>query len=197
MSRASAAWLHHQPFPPRNRAGKKTGKVTGLLVTMDRREHELDRPLGGKPFSFQRIGKAETTNCDVGTGGAATIKLLVHVLTFAEHDIGRQQRNLLRHMLGMQVRGADLDQFHTEFARSKPGKRQLKLRIRKEKQAFSAKRLAVRLKSLLGAGAGSGSHSINLVSRHIEMISGCLQPKRGSFGTERERGKQCLGATLG
>ena len=48
----------HQPRAPHQRTGEQFGEIGGLLVALDRREQQLDRPFGGEALGLQRIGEA-------------------------------------------------------------------------------------------------------------------------------------------
>ena len=58
---------------PAQRAAKEFGQVCGLLITLDGREHQLNRPLGGQALRLQRIGQAQAADHDVGRGGVAAV----------------------------------------------------------------------------------------------------------------------------
>ena len=68
--------LDLQPCAADERTGEQLGEIAGLLVALDRREQELDRPLGGDAFGFERIGEAKAADDDVGLRGAAAVELL-------------------------------------------------------------------------------------------------------------------------
>ena len=82
------------------RARKKFGEVARLLVALDRREQQFDRPFRGQAFGLERIGEAEAADHEVGACGAAAIELTVDVLALAEPRRRRQQLQLLRHDAG-------------------------------------------------------------------------------------------------
>src|ERR1700742_67858 len=73
-----------QSRPPDQRAREQFGEVAGLLVALDGREDEFDRPFGGDALRLQRIGKAETADHEIGPRIAAAVELTVDVLSFAE-----------------------------------------------------------------------------------------------------------------
>ena len=47
------------------RPREQLGQVAGLLEALDRREHQLDRPLGREAFRFERVGKSEPADDEV------------------------------------------------------------------------------------------------------------------------------------
>jgi len=66
---------HRQPHAPRQRAGKQFGEIPGLVVSLYRGEQQLDRPLRGEPFRFQRIGQTQAANHQVGLCSPTPIQL--------------------------------------------------------------------------------------------------------------------------
>ena len=91
----------HQLHASHQRARKQFGKVAGLLVALDRREHQFNRPLGRHALSFQRIRKAKSTDNQIGFIGAAAVELTIHVLAFAQSCLCGQHREFLCEMLAM------------------------------------------------------------------------------------------------
>ncbi len=116
---------------------KQLGEVGGLLVALDRREHQFDRPFGRHALGLQRIGEAEPAHHEIGPRGAAAVELPVDVLPFAQRDVRRQQLEFLGEMLAMQIGRADLDQLHRQFARQKARQRNFELRIGKQEDALA------------------------------------------------------------
>ena len=71
------------------RAGENLGEITGLLVTLDWREGEFDRPFGNPAFGFEWIGQTQTANDEIGFRLAATIDLDVDILALRNRHPGR------------------------------------------------------------------------------------------------------------
>jgi hypothetical protein len=133
------------------RAGKQLGQVGGLLVAVDGREDQLDGPLGGQAFGFQRVGQAQAADGDVGAEGAAAVELAVHILAFAQRGAGGQPGQFLRQVLAVQEGRAHLGELHAQFTRQEAGDGQFKLRIRKEEDALASQRFALAGQRSLGA----------------------------------------------
>ena len=92
------------------------GQIGCLLIAVDGREHQLDRPLGGQAFGLQRVGQAQAAHGEVWPFGAAAVQLALHVLAFAQLGAGRQPGQLLRLVLAVQVGRAHLGQPHAQLA---------------------------------------------------------------------------------
>ena len=88
--------LGHQPGPAHERPREQLGEIGGLLVALDRREHQFDRPFGRQAFGLERIGETEAAHHEIGPRGAAAIELPLDVLAFAQQGAGRQQRAVRR-----------------------------------------------------------------------------------------------------
>jgi hypothetical protein len=70
-----AAWSGLQQRAPRERPREQFGEIGRLLVALDRREQQLDRPLGGQALGLQRVGEAEAADDEVGPCRAAAVEL--------------------------------------------------------------------------------------------------------------------------
>ena len=56
-------------------AGEEGGEIACLFVEVDRGKDELDGPFRAEAFGLERVGEAEATDCQIGAGGAAAVKL--------------------------------------------------------------------------------------------------------------------------
>ena len=74
--------LQFQAVGTANGTGEEAGKITRLLVEMNRGKHQFDGPFGCEPFCFQRVGKAQATDREIGPCGAGTVELQIDVLSF-------------------------------------------------------------------------------------------------------------------
>lgn len=102
---------------------QKLGQITGLLVALDRREDELDRPFRRQAFHLKRVGKAQAADGDIRALVVATIKLLIDILTFAHQHIVRQRVEFRRHQRLVQEGGAHFQGDHAKLGMKKAGKR--------------------------------------------------------------------------
>ena len=114
-------------FATAQRPGEQLRKVTGLVDAVNRTEHQLNRPFGGDSLCLQRIGQTHAADHEIGATVADAIQLQLDVLTF--HDWGPlgQESQLFGHLLPVQVRRSDLDQFHAALPLQKSGQGQLQL----------------------------------------------------------------------
>ena len=149
-------------------------------------EDQFNRPFGGKPFGFQRVGKTKAAHGQIGAGGAGARQLLVDILAFGNHRPLGQQRQFRCQQIPVQERGTHLDGSHAAFAGQEPGQRNLQLAVGKEEHRFSAKRFACGGDGFCGTGAGCGGDGVEYSLRHAEFIGDGLQPKGGPFGPERK-----------
>jgi hypothetical protein len=83
--------LDFQQRAAAQRTGEEPGEIARLLEAVDRAEQQLDRPFRRRPFGFERIGEAEAADHEIGRGGAAAVKLPIHVLALAELRLLGQQ----------------------------------------------------------------------------------------------------------
>jgi hypothetical protein len=98
MSRALAA-LGDKPHTAVEWAREEFCKVGGLVVTLDRREHQFDCPLGRHAFGFQWIRQTEAAYDQVGLNCAASINLIFNVLAFGDLNTCRHHRHLFGKVL--------------------------------------------------------------------------------------------------
>ena len=63
-----------EALAPVERSREQGGEVAGLVVAVDRREDELDRPLRRKAFGFERIREPEPADHQVRRRGAAAVR---------------------------------------------------------------------------------------------------------------------------
>ena len=61
-----------------------SARSAGLLVALDGREQQLDRPFRRQALRLQRIGQPQAADDQVRTRGAAAVELLLDVLALAE-----------------------------------------------------------------------------------------------------------------
>ena len=99
------------------------GEVARLVVTVDRREHEFDRPFGGEAFRLERIGEPKAADHEIRLLGTAAVQLALHVLPFAEPRAGGQLADFLGEVLALQIGRSDLDGLHAEFERGEARRR--------------------------------------------------------------------------
>ena len=64
------------------RPHKEASQITRLVVALNRRENEFDRPFGRVAFGFKRICETQTTHNKIRRSGAAAIKLRFNILAF-------------------------------------------------------------------------------------------------------------------
>ena len=169
------------------RPREQLGEVAGLLVALDRREDEFDRPLRGEALRLERIGEAEAAHDEIRVRCAAAIELTVDVLAFAELDARRQQLQLCGEVPLVQVGRADLDQLHPQFAREEASERNLELRVGEEEHALPGELEAVSRDGLPGPLDAGGCHLVEALRRNIPGTRGRLQPRRGAIRAQRER----------
>ena len=122
---------------------EQLGEIAGLLVALDRREDELDRPLGGHPLGLERVGQAQTADHQVRPVGGAAVELTFDVLALAEARFRGQQGQLFGQVLTVQEGGADLDRRHAQLARQEARDRRLKLGIGEEEDPLAGQTVAV------------------------------------------------------
>jgi len=117
-------------FPPgtRRRFLRQIGR---LLVSLNWREDQLDRPLGGHALCLERVGEAEAAHNEIGHCRATTVELPFHILAFAERHARWQQRQLGGKMGAVQIGATDFNQLHRQLAPEKPRQRHLELRVGK------------------------------------------------------------------
>ena len=95
------------------RPGEELGQVGRLLVALDRREDQLDRPLGRQALGLERIGEAQAADDEVGRGGAAAVELALDILAFGQQRCRRAAGRVpAARMLTVQIGRADLDELH-------------------------------------------------------------------------------------
>ena len=109
-------------------------------------------------LGLEWIGETKPAHHKVGPRGAAAIELQVDVLPFGQRDIDRQQLELLGEMLAMQIRRADFDQPHRQFARQKPRQRNFELGVREQENAAAGELIAIRRERTCRAGAIGPRH---------------------------------------
>ena len=143
---------------------------------MDRREDELDRPLGRHPLGLQRIGEAEAADRQVGAGGAGAVELAVDVLPFRDHRAFRDQREVRFHQVAVQEGRADLDRDHAAFGGEEAGERDFQLAVREEEDAAAVQRLSHPGDGGGGAGAGGGCYRLEPLVRHAEGVGDGAEP---------------------
>jgi hypothetical protein len=74
------------------RAREQFGEIGCLLVALDRREDQLDRPLGGQALGLQRVGEAKAADDEIRPSGATAVELRVDVLALDDVGALGQQR---------------------------------------------------------------------------------------------------------
>jgi hypothetical protein len=131
------------------RPREELGKIGRLIEAMDRREDQLDRPLGPQTLGLQRIGQTQTADREIGAILAQPIELPFEILTLGEAHAFGQEAHLLGHELTIEERRTHLDQLHAAFALQEARERDLELRIREEADALALKGLAMMRKSAL------------------------------------------------
>src|SRR6185295_11393019 len=192
----SCMTLSHQLRSPHQRPCKQLGEIGGLLVALDRREDQLDRPLGRDTFRFEGIGETQPADHQIGTSVATAIELLVDILPFTQQNVRRQQVEVRTEVLAVDIGTADFEQLHRQFLGQETGERHFELRVREEKNAPASELISkwdkrtsgaftCRMRDLLkynGIGSPGGR------SR--------LEPARGALGPKWEVGDQPGSATL-
>ena len=108
--------LDLQQVAANKRPREEFGEIARLLITLDRREDELDRPLGREALRLQRISKTKATNDEIGTRCATAIELPVDVLAFAQRRTFWEEFKFGRDKLTIDIGRADLDRIHRQFA---------------------------------------------------------------------------------
>ena len=98
------------------RTRKEFSEIAGLVIALNRREDQLDRPLGGHALGFERIGQPQPANHQIGLQGPAAIKLALDMLPFRQRDRIRQQCQLTRQMLPVQIGRTDFGEGHLQLA---------------------------------------------------------------------------------
>ena len=94
---------------------------------MDRRENEFDRPFRGHARCLQRIGEAKATHDEIWFVSAATVELLVDILSFAKPRLRGKPLEFLRQQVAIEVRRADLERPHAQLFRQEARQRRLEL----------------------------------------------------------------------
>ena len=95
---------------------KQLRQIACLVIALNRRKHEFNRPLRPQPARFQRIREAQSTNGKIRMLRFTARELLFDVLSFAQHRAGRQQRKFGIRKEPIEIRRADLHQRHATLA---------------------------------------------------------------------------------
>lgn len=64
--------------------GEQLGQIAGLVVAVDRGEHQLNGPFGGQALGFERVGKAQAADHDVRAFRSASVQLVFHMLPLGQ-----------------------------------------------------------------------------------------------------------------
>ena len=81
--------------------GGGLGKIAGLVISLDGRENQLDRPFRCEPFMLKRIGKPQPTHCHVRSGLPTSCELRIDVLPLNKARGLRHERKFLTHDLSV------------------------------------------------------------------------------------------------
>ena len=125
--------------------------------------------------------------------GQAAVELFFHVLAFAQAGASGQPSQLGGHVVAVQIRGTDLDQFHAQLAVQKTRQRDFELRVGEKEYAFALQQGALARQGLLGALARGAGGLLKQRGAHPKSRGGGLQPGGGALGTQREGGAQVNG----
>ena len=119
---------HH--VAPAQGPGEQFGEVTRLVEAVNRREHQFDRPLGGKSLRLERIGKAQAADREVRAVGTDAVQLALDILPLADPGILRQAGKIGGQVRAVKLRRPDHDRDNAQFVPEAPTQPNLSLRIR-------------------------------------------------------------------
>ena len=180
-----------QQGPAGERPREQGGEIPRLFEAVDRREHQLDRPLGGDALRLERIGEAEAADNEIRLRGRATAREL-------SIDVGALLDRGLRDLVEF-VRDELLVEIRAWRPRSAacrvpaPGKRANdgsicesgKKKMLLPSRVGRLRSIARRARSRPGAIG-----RLETLRRYTPGVGGGLQPRGRPLGPERERSAQ-------
>ncbi len=171
------------------RAREEFGQVAGLVEAVDRREDQLDRPLGREALGLERIGEAEAAHGEVGPRRAHAVELPLDVLALASASPAGSSGSSAATICAVEVGRADLDQLHAEFAVQEARERDLELRVGHQEQALAREPLrgSAPRRALARARQRARDAARSAAAATSERRGRGREPRGGALGAERDR----------
>jgi len=183
-------------FASSERAGEQLGQFSGLIDAMNGTKDQFNRPLCGDSLRFERIGKPHAANHEIGLSGTDAIQLFLDVLSLHDSGALREKRELLSHLLAVQVGSPYFHQFHAALSLQETSERKFELRFRQQKNSFAVKDVSMRSESALGSSYQRIEHGGDLVSVDLEVFRCGFHPAAASFRAQREGSCQDASTTI-